>query len=473
VNSSKPTNPWQKFQPSGNRNRFKNKRLSPFFTLTLAFMVMGIAAWAMVAFFPAIRGAVTDMVSFLRTSSLEDDSLEDDSLEDDSLEDDSQTDASGKLTRKQVISLLTPSLLNNLTTGHLTILREDRALTIETGLDPPLQGFLLDEITHLKTLTRAKPEIIAMVVMVPDTGQILAMAGFDASSPKTNPCISKEYPAASIFKIITASAVLEEHLMGPKTPLFFNGGKYTLYKRQLKEVKNKYTARTTLKKAFSQSINPIFGKLGRHELGADQLKKYANSFGFNQPLDTDFRALSGSITVTDKPYQWAEVACGFNKTTTISPLFGAMIISTLLNHGNIPTPHLVKTVNNDQGETLYQEAPAPMAPPRAITTKTAATMVEMMTHTISTGTARKAFRHYRKDKVLTQLTMGGKTGSLYNKEHTIKLDWFTGFARDKKKTQQIVVSILVGHGEYIGTRAGTFARKIFKEYFSHYLASRQ
>jgi len=460
VNSSKPTNPWQKFQPRGNRNRFKRKRLSPFFTVTLALMLMGIAAWAVIAFFPEIRGAVTDRVSFFRPSSLEEDSREEDS----------RTGASGQLTRKQVISLLTPSLLNNPAPGHLTLLRKNRPLTIETGLDPPLQRFLLAEITHLKTLTRAKPEIIAMVVMAPDTGQILAMAGYDASSFETNPCISKEYPAASIFKIITASAVLDQHLMGPNTPLFFNGGKYTLYKRQLKEVKNKYTTNTTLKKAFSQSINPVFGKLGTHELGADQLKKYANRFGFNQPLDTDFRALSGSITVTDKPYQWAEVASGFNKTTTISPLFGAVIIATLLNHGNIPTLHLVKTVTNDQGETLYQEAP--MAHPRAITTKTAATMVEMMTHTISTGTAKKAFRHYRKDKVLAQLTMGGKTGSLYNKGHTIKLDWFTGFARDKKNTQQIVVSILVGHGEYIGTRAGTFARKLFKEYFSHYLASK-
>ena len=452
---SDPRNPWQKFQPLDNRNRFKKKRLSPFFTLPLSLIVMGVAAWAVVAFFPQIRGAVTDIVSFFRSPPRENNSQSDDLKE---------------LSRKQVVSLLTPSLLNNLAPGPLTVLREDQALIIETGLDPLLQRFLLDEVTHLKNLTRAKPEIIAMVVMAPDTGQILAMAGFDASSSEINPCLSKEYPAASIFKIITASAVLELHLMGPNTPLFFNGGKYTLYKRQLKEMNNKYTTRTTLKKAFSQSINPVFGKLGTHELGGDQLKKYASSFGFNHPLDTDFRALSGSITVTDKPYQWAEVASGFNKTTTISPLFGAMIISTLLNHGNIPALHLIKTVSNDRGKTLYQGFHMP--PSRAITAKTAETMVEMMTHTISTGTAQRAFRQYRKDKVLAQLTMGGKTGSLFNKEHTIKLDWFTGFAGDKKNTQQIVVSILVGHGQYIGTRAGTFARKIFKEYFSHHLASK-
>jgi cell division protein FtsI/penicillin-binding protein 2 len=455
VNPSESKNPWQKFQPRGNPKRLRNKRLLQFFTVSLSLLVMGIAAWAVVAFFPKIPGELTDIVSFFRPSPSQ-------------IKDAPQAGFSEQLTRKQVISLLSPSLLNNPDPVQLTAVKEEQPLVIETGLNPPLQRFLLDEISHLKTLTRAKPEIIAMVAMVPDTGQILAMAGFDTSAPESPPYILKEYPAASIFKIITASAVLDQRLMGPDTPLFFNGGKYTLYKRQLKEVKNKYTTGTTLKKAFSQSINPVFGKLGTHELGAEQLNKYAQNFGFNQPLTADFRALSGSITLTDKPYQWAEVGSGFNKTTTISPLFGAMITATLLNQGNVPAPYLVETVTNDRGETLYQRTQT--AIPRAITAKTAATVMEMMTHTISTGTAKKAFRHYRKDSILARLTIGGKTGSLYNREHTIKFDWFTGFARDKKSTQQIVVSILVGHGQYIGTRAGTFARKIFKEYFSHYFA---
>lgn len=422
--------------------------------MALAVVVMAVAAWAMVNFFPEIRGKLTEFVVFFTPSP--------------SLEDAGQEKTETPLTREQVISLLPPSLLDNPASGHVTVLKEGDSLTLETGLNPYLQQFLLNEISHLKTLTRAKPEIIALVVMVPDTGQLLAMAGFDAASPGMNPAIFKEYPAASIFKIITAAAVLEQNLMGPDTPLFFNGGKYTLYKRQLKKVKNKYTSRTTLEKAFSQSVNPVFGKLGSHELKADQLKKYAGLFGFNLPLDADFKGLSGSIKVTDTPYQWAEVASGFNKTTTISPLFGAMITATLLNHGNIPTPYLVETVTNDRGKILYKKNHS--QGPRAISPKTAATVVKMMTHTITTGTAKKAFRKYRKDKVLARLTMGGKTGSLYNKDHTVKLDWFTGFAKNKEK-HQIAVSILVGHGEYIGTRAGTFARKIFKAYFSRFPAS--
>ena len=260
---------------------------------------------------------------------------------------------SGPLTRVQVKSLLSSSLVDNPPPGPLTRVLGQGSLSIQTGLNPRLQQFVLDEIKELKTLTRAKPEIIAMVAMAPDTGKILAMAGYDSTFPGIHPCLSNEYPAASIFKIITASAVIEGHLMGPDTPLFFNGGKYTLYKRQLKKTKNKYTCTTTLEKAFSQSINPVFGKLGTHELGPDKLKLHARQFGFNQELIADFNGKAGSIKVTEKPYQWAEVASGFNKTTTISPLFGAMITATLLNQGNIPMPHLVETISNNQGEIIY------------------------------------------------------------------------------------------------------------------------
>ncbi len=461
MNPLPPTNPWLKFQPQQkNRNRLNHRKKSrrpSFFTVLLCLLLLGIVIWGGVRLLPEIRQGFTEIITYVRkwTSPPEPAAP--------------VPAVSPTLTREQVKTLLSPVISTNPVPGTITTSPKDHPLTIETGLNPRLQRFLLDEISRLKTLTRAKPEIIAMVVIAPDTGQILAMAGFDSAAPDTNPCISHEYPAASLFKIITASAVLEQGLMGPDTPLFFNGGKYTLYKRQLKEIKNRYTTTTTLEKAFSQSINPVFGKLGAHELGADQLKIHALRFGFNQPMATEFSASSGSVTVTDRPYQWAEVASGFNKTTTISPLFGAMITATLLNHGTIPVPYLVKTITTDRGETVYHRPPPETR--RAVEAKTAATVMAMMTHTITTGTAKRAFRHYQKDAVLARLLLGGKTGSLHNNDHTIKLDWFTGFARDKNGPEQIVVSVLVGHGAYIGTRAGTFARKIFQEYFSDYFTS--
>ncbi|MCP3901798.1 MAG: PbpA, partial [Desulfobacteraceae bacterium] len=83
-----------------------------------------------------------------------------------------------------------------------------------------------------------------------------------------------------------------------------------------------------------------------------------------------------------------------------------------------------------------------------------------------------AFRGHNKDKVLSKLVIGGKTGSIYNKKHTIKYDWFTGFAKEKNKTideynNKLAVSIVVGHGDYIGTRASNYGKMIIKEYYKN------
>jgi penicillin-binding protein A len=94
-----------------------------------------------------------------------------------------------------------------------------------------------------------------------------------------------------------------------------------------------------------------------------------------------------------------------------------------------------------------------------------------MIRTISAGTCRKAFRGAAKDRVLSRLVIGGKTGSIDNREHSRRIDWFIGFAGEKKGTGKIVVAVVVGHGEYIGMRAAEFARFAFKDYFKEYFAA--
>ncbi len=331
-----------------------------------------------------------------------------------------------------------------------------------------LQHFILDKLKTLRPLERGTPEIIAMVVMEPHTGRILAMAGFDNETPGTNPCTKGEYPAASIFKMVTASAAVETCGYTPATTLFFNGGKYTLYKRQLKDTHNKYSNKVTFASAFAQSINPVFGKLGSIKLGGDILEKYARAFGFNQQINSDIPFTPGSILITENAYQWAEVASGFNKTTTISPIFGAMLASTILNAGKMHIPCMVESVTDDKGTILYERKSEVIG--IAVKPETARAVMAMMNGTITKGTAKKQFRGLHKDATLSKLNIGGKTGSLYNKKHTVKFDWFTGFCKENQGKEQIVVSVVVGHGKYIGTRAGRYGRMIFKEYFNNFYA---
>lgn len=336
--------------------------------------------------------------------------------------------------------------------------------TIHTQLDTRLQAKLIRTLNYLKTLDRGKPELIGMVAMDGSTGFIKAMAGFNQANPATNPCTSARYPAASIFKIVTASAAVEKLNYTATTPLYFNGRKYTLYKRQLTNHKTKYTNRVTLETAFSKSINPVFGKLGQLALGKTELNNFAEKFGFNQNPNTDFDFPIPHFATNGSEYHLAELGCGFNRDTLISPVFAATMVSAMVNKGQSLVPRLVDRISNSDEDEIYKSTKEVYKTP--VSPKTAATMKRLMKKTISGGTARKSFRGYSRDKILSNLLIGGKTGSLSNREHTIKYDWFTGFGQQKTTKETLIVAVVVGHGKYIGTRACIHAKNMLKTYFS-------
>ncbi len=317
-----------------------------------------------------------------------------------------ETPSQTTLTRQDVKALLDPSLIFNVETSKIVVQGATGNFFVETSLDPALQRLLSQNLDGLKTLTRGKPQRIGLVAMEPYTGRIVAMAGFDLDDPKANPCTIGNYPAASIFKIVTASAAVETMGYTPQTPLYFNGGKYTLYKRQLQETQNRYTTRVTLARAFAESINPIFGKIAAMRLDPEILALYARAFGFNQAMDSDFPFESGKMLLTDSTYQQAEVGCGFNKTTTISPMFGAMIASTIVNQGKQHLPSIVERVTDATGTVLYTRTPPHTQ--KAVNSETAEAVRTMMARTITQGTARKAFRGAQRDSTLSRLEIGGK-----------------------------------------------------------------
>lgn len=333
-----------------------------------------------------------------------------------------------------------------------------------TFLDVNLTGFLNATLDHLKTLSRGKPRQIAMVAMDGHQGHILAMAGFDLENGDTNPCTQAMYPAASIFKIVTAAAAMDTLHYTPDTPVYFNGNKYTLYKRQLTETKNRYTVTLSFENAFAESINPVFGKLGQTSLGRETLAEFAHAFGFNQTPDTDLMFDTGYFHMKENTFHLAELGSGFNRDTLISPVFGAMMITPLLNGGETVVPAVIRHAVDGHGNPVYRHTPTRFS--TAMTPEAAAAMKELMEKTVTRGTARKSFGSFSRDKVLSTLRIGGKTGSLSNREHTIKYDWFTGFAEEKNGSRAITFSVVVGHGEYIGTRAASHARAMIKQYFA-------
>jgi cell division protein FtsI/penicillin-binding protein 2 len=367
--------------------------------------------------------------------------------------------AAEPVSKDEVRQLLDESAFNNLTETSFTLPAEGRVLKIETTLDVDLQSYLLDKID------RQNSRHVGIVVMEAATGRILAMAGFDKFDTSANPCLRSDFPAASIFKIVTAASAVDQCGYTADSPVRFNGYKHTLYKRQLTEAVNRYTTTVSFREAFAESVNPVFGKLGELRLRKSLLEKSADAFGFNEPLEFDLPLPPSQFHVNDEPYHWAEVASGFNRDTTISPLHGAMMASAVLNGGTMVEPSIVDRIVDEHGEILYRRQAGRGR--QAMSARAASALSQMMETTIDSGTGRKAFRKYRQDKVLSRLQIGGKTGSIDSRSHDVRYDWFVGFARERQGQDAVVVAVMVGHEKYIGIRATQYARMAMTYYFGN------
>ncbi len=331
-------------------------------------------------------------------------------------------------------------------------------LTIEVSIDPALQKY----VSNL--LSRSMTHAAAAVVLRPDTGQVLAMAQANEGNPEENICLKADFPAASLFKIVVASAAIEARGLNPDSKLTFRGGKYTLYRSQLKEDRGRYSRKTTLKDAFSGSINPVFGKLGIYELGPEIMKDYAHRFLFDRPIPFDLPVAVSHFDMPTDDFSIAEIASGFNKRTLISPLHAALIASAAANKGVIMEPWLVKTVKDGAGNILYQAHLSPLTSP--IKESTARDLRKLMEETVTGGTCRRAFRPLQRKKNFKNFDFGAKTGTINDPSDHYRLDWLTAFALPGKGGGGLSITVLAVHGEKLGIRAKEIVRCIIDEHFS-------
>ncbi|MDL2274694.1 PbpA [Desulfosarcina sp. OttesenSCG-928-G10] len=341
----------------------------------------------------------------------------------------------------------------------------DRSYTVTTSLDPGLEQYLDTQ------LDRVNSRYIGIVAMCPETGRILAMTGFDKTDAAANPCLAAEFPAASIFKIITAAAIVEQKGYTPHTALTFSGYTHTLYKRQLTDTVDANARSITLEEAFAKSVNPVFGKMGALYLDRKVVENMGAAFAFNQEVGFELPWPASHLALTDDAFHRAEIASGFNRETRISPLHGALIAATVVNGGKPVEPTVVEKIVDDTGACVYKSTPFVL--PAAVTPKTAQVLAQLMRTTVVSGTGKKVFLDQDQDPILSRLDIGGKTGSISNDEKNIRFDWFAGFATEKQGTGKIVVAVMVGHEQYIGTRSTQYARMVMEHYFKDYFARKK
>lgn len=375
---------------------------------------------------------------------------------------------------------------------------EGREFFARTTLDAELQA------KALQWVGQAGGVRVALVAIDPMTGRVLALAGTEVDG--ANSALSGTYPAASVFKMVTAVAALEKGGVSGDSVIKYDGSKHTLYKSNVVKGVGEGIHKSTLRTSFAESVNSVFGKLGAHEIGGAGLADAADRFGFNRELDFEMpleasvfdlgtagpadpgvpagdsedgsptgilaavktepaqaeaeapngQASSGDIAGAvpepspdraEEIFHLAELASGFNRVTKISPVHGALMAATAINGGTLFEPTVISEVFDKQNDILYQSVPVPIG--AALGEAAASELRAMMTAAVHEGTGRKHFSDAFDHRILSKLELGGKSGSI-NDETGSRVDWFVAFAKPKDPDSDVpplaLASVVVHQG---------------------------
>ncbi|MDH3636945.1 MAG: penicillin-binding transpeptidase domain-containing protein [Gammaproteobacteria bacterium] len=332
---------------------------------------------------------------------------------------------------------------------------------VETQVTYTLEPHLQDVIERV--YQRYKPDYAAFVALDAETGRILSLASYEKDAGGLgNLALRASYPAASIFKIVTAAAALEEGVADPSTVVPYNGKSTSLYKRQVfRHRNNKWTRRITLSDAFAKSVNTVFARLGVFDIGAQTLHEYAGRFGFNQSIESDllFKESVAPIAAEDE-WTLAEAASGFTRSNTLSPLHGAMIAAVVVNDGKMFNPYIVEQLADENQVVDYRAIPEVIG--ASIRPETAAKLRKLMVSTVQKGSARRSFRKFFRND-LRDVEVGGKTGSLTGTSPKGRNDWFIGYAAHNGR--KVAFASLTVNREKWTVKSAYVARKIIEAYY--------
>jgi cell division protein FtsI/penicillin-binding protein 2 len=336
---------------------------------------------------------------------------------------------------------------------------------VQYSFDPGLQEAME---SVFKTYT---PDYGAFVAMDPATGRVLAMVSYTRHPEvRDNLALRATFPSASVFKVVTAAAAIQENKFSPESVIQFSGANHTLYRSNvLKLGARRWVRHSTLREAFAHSINTVFGRIGAFNVGSERLGHYAANFGFNRQIDSDLPISPGSAPMPKADDAWglSQTASGFTRDNTMSPMQGALIASAIANDGIMMEPYVVQSAYSLDGAEIYQAQPTVSSV--AVDPRTAGEIRDLMLETVRKGTSRKSFNGFFKHD-MKDVEVGGKTGSLTGTDPKGKYDWFVGYASESDPNgsrRKIAFAALTIHEKLWRVKSSYLARRAIENYFQN------
>ena len=365
-------------------------------------------------------------------------------------------------------------------------------------IDANVQKIIEDEIADFqKNGTGAKT--IAMMVMNPKNGEILAMASnstFDLNDPQnlasmyseqkiaamtdkeknenllsmwSNFCVGSAYEPGSTFKPFTIAAALDENIISGKSTFQCNGVK-KVADREIHCSNRNGHGMLDLRHALMESCNAALMDIGLG-LGRNKFSKYNKLYGFGQRTGVDLPGETSGLIHTKEELNPVELATSsFGQTQTVTMVQMLSGFSSLINGGNYYQPHLVKEIQNSNGDVV--KTIDPVVVKRTTSEDTSSKLRSYLKSTIEEGTAAPA--------QVKGYSIGGKTGTAEKRPVSAKkyLVSFIGCepAEDPEVAYYVIIDEPHVKDQAHSTYATEFSSKVMKRvlpFLGQYASSSQ
>lgn len=303
----------------------------------------------------------------------------------------------------------------------------------------------------------------SIVVMDPHTGAILALANRPTYDMNEHSKVSKDqirnraicdlFEPGSVFKIVTASAALEEKKVVEEDKFFCENGSYKVANHILHD--HQPHGWLTFREVIEESSNIGTTKVAQL-IGSDLVYKYVKLFGFGSKLGVDMPGeISGMIK---EPRFWSKTSIGavpIGQEVGVTSIQLVTALSVIANGGQLMRPYIIEEIRDKQGEIIKKSSPVLIR--KVLSLDTAARLKKILTGVVEEGTGKLA--------KMPGFTAAGKTGTAQKLElngtysHNKFVASFIGFAPAEDPLIAIAVTLDEPHPYYFG---GVVAAPVFK-----------
>jgi cell division protein FtsI (penicillin-binding protein 3) len=342
--------------------------------------------------------------------------------------------------------------------------RHGASLTLT--LDMHIQGVVEHELK--RGVQSANAESGTAIALDPRTGEVLAMASYPTFNPNDltsanpedirNRAITDMYEPGSTFKIVTASALIEEKLLTPESMVDAHDGVWQCADRTVRDDHPQH-GMITFAHALAQSSNIVSAEQSQL-LRNDKFYKYVRDFGFGIVSGID---VPGEIRGTvRKPREFdltTKQFMAFGYSLGATPLQLLNAYSTIANRGVMMKPFIVKEIRNESGAKIKSFAPQKIR--RVVSEETAQKVNAMLVGVVQHGTGKPVR--------IDGMSIAGKTGTAqqltdgrYSKQdYTASFAGF--FPAEQPQIALLVMLTKPRNGYYGGEVAAPIFRKIAQQ----------